>query len=70
VKSILSEASNSPHCFFIVSKGIIETPMAYVIAPASVATIAVPLIKSRIVDLPSSTWPNTEHMGERVFCIA
>ena len=57
-------ASNKlPQIFCITCNGIIEAPIACVIAPASDLMIEVPLILSKTDDFPWSTWPTTVHIG-------
>ena len=55
VNSIFNVFNKGPVIFFIVSKGIIDAPIAWVIAPASLLTIEVPLILSCKEVFPWST---------------
>ena len=55
-----------PQIVWIVLMGTMLQPMAWVIPPASLATTAVPLILSKMLDFPWSTWPSTVTIGRLV----
>lgn len=60
---------SEPHIFFMVPKGMMLAPIAWVIPPASRAAVAVPLMVSRRLVLPWSTCPMTATMGCRIMFI-
>jgi len=58
-----SPLKRGPHTSLMTAKGISVAPMCWVMAPASPSAMVVPLILSRRVVFPWSTWPMTQTMG-------
>lgn len=59
----LSCSSRLPQTCLMVSMGMMLAPMAWVMPPASLAAMAVPLTESRRRVFPWSTWPMTATIG-------